>query len=135
MANKGKKILIVDDDIIVKEMYGQKLELEGYNVVFAANARDGLSLVESEGPDLIFVDVMMPNEDGFWFLDGVKSKKDPNISEIPVIILTNFDDHESREKCARLGCLFYLVKPQHVPSDLVRIADELLLDGPKQSQQ
>ena len=69
----------------------------------------------------------MPGKDGFWLLENVKKNNDKELARIPVVMLTNMDDSESRKTCCELGCLYYLVKPNHIPSNLVEMAKEILV--------
>jgi two-component system, OmpR family, response regulator len=96
------KVLIVDDEEFILEMYSTKLRMAGYEVFTASSATEGIALAERERPDVIFTDVLMEDEDGFWFLNKIKKNKDKKLAHTPVIILTNLDDPPSREKCSRL---------------------------------
>jgi len=120
------KVLIVDDERIILEMYAVKLRRMGYQVFTAESAINGLEIIEKEKPDIVFVDIIMPTNDGFWLLERVKKHQDKSIAQIPVIMLTNLDDAGSRLKCCQLGCLYYLVKPQHTPLQLSQLVKDVL---------
>lgn len=125
--NKNKaKILIVDDEVLILEMYAAKMRKIGDKVFTAESAIKGLEIAEKEKPDIIFVDIIMPVKDGFWLLEQIKRHQDKSIAQIPVIMLTNLDDPTSRLKCCKLGCLYYLVKPQHTPSQIAQIIKDVL---------
>ena len=120
------KVLIVDDERIILEMYAVKLKKFGYQVFTAELAINGLEIVEKEKPDVVLVDIVMPTKDGFWLLESIKKHQDKSISQIPVIMLTNLDDSDSRLKCCQLGCLYYLVKPQHTPLQLSQLIKDVV---------
>lgn len=128
MANiagaRNKKICIIDDEPLILEMYKIKLAEEGYEVVTACDGAKGFAAIKKEKPDLALVDLVMPNEDGLSLMKRIKS--DPETSATPVIVLTNLDDAQTRKKACELGALFYLVKPHFMPSQLVKIVNEVL---------
>ncbi len=126
MTKKQAKVLIIDDEALIFEMYALKLRRIGYKVFTAESAIKGLEVVEKEKPDIIFVDIIMPVKNGFWFLEHIKKHQDKSIAQIPVIMLTNLDDPDSRLKCCKSGCLFYLVKPQHTPSQIAQLIHDVL---------
>jgi len=128
MKSKTKKrILLVDDEEMIRDMYGAKLELAGYSVTKVESVEAASKALEEGTYDLAFVDIVMPKHDGFSLIRSMKDNSNKNISRIPVVVLTNLDDPTSREQSTQLGCLFFLVKPKHIPSDLVRLTDEILL--------
>ena len=91
-----KKILIIEDEKILSEMYKFKFSKEGYQVFSVMDVEEGLSLAKSEKPDLIILDILLPKESGIGFLEKRKNVKE--ISDIPVIVLSNFDDSETKER-------------------------------------
>jgi CheY-like chemotaxis protein len=100
-----KNILIVEDDLDIREALAQILELEGYQVACADNGRDALSqLTRSARPDLIILDIMMPVMDGWQFRE--EQKKNPALSPIPVIVISA-DGNACRSEMSRevAGCL------------------------------
>lgn len=110
------KILLVEDDETISWLYKSKFEQEKYNVVFAANGSDGLSMAKTEIPDLILLDVIMPQLDGFSVLEELK--KDPATASIPVIMLTNLGTDEDKIKGRNLGAVDYLVKASLTPTQI-----------------
>ena len=103
------KILIVDDEDAIRNVVRLLLIQEGYDVIEAAYGQSGYSKAESEKPDLVLLDLMMPVMDGFEVLQ--KLKKNPQTSGIPVIILTAKIDVASERECMRLGAVDYIKKP------------------------
>jgi len=122
MAEAQKKILAVDDDQDDLKMITMILEPEGYTVITAENGREALEKAESEGPDLILLDVMMPELDGFAACAKLKSS--PQSQGIPVILLTGVAKYITRSKYPLDGVLRadaeeYLEKPLE-PEELLK---------------
>jgi|SRR3989344_6542052 len=107
MNTNHKKIVIVDDDTITQKLYHDVLTKEGYVVVQAYEAKEGLNLIKSSHPDLIILDIMIPGGmNGFDILETVKA--DADLKAIPVLIFTNLD---SEEKIAlSIGASDYVIK-------------------------
>ena len=103
------KILMIDDDEDLRETMKIILESNGYDTISAENGTKGLKLLKKEKPDLILLDVTMPEIDGFQVLE--KLKKDKNTVAIPVVMLTAREDVEYKRKAAQLFNEGYLTKP------------------------
>lgn len=103
---KISKVLVVDDDANIRDLMERFLTREGFYAITAANAEEGLALAKTERPDLITLDVMMPEKDGWWVLSKLKS--DPYLDKIPVVMLTLV---EERELGFAMGADDYLAKP------------------------
>ena len=128
MGESKKKILVVDDDRDDLTMISMILEPEGYEVVTAQNGVEALEKVESEEPDLILLDVMMPELDGFAACDKLKSS--PASRGIPVVLLTGVAKQITKTKYPIDGVLRteaeeYLEKPVH-PEELLRVVGGLV---------
>lgn len=98
-SEKGKRILILDDEVALCEVLKARLEMFGYRVSTATNGRDGWQEVLTDSPDLILLDVRMPEEDGYTFLRKLRSFRDAEnpdregrIREIPVIVMTGMGE-------------------------------------------
>ena len=117
MNNSEIKILIVEDDNFLVDMYTTKFELEGFQVVSADNGEKGIELAQSESPDIILLDILMPKMDGFSTL--IELKKDDATKDIPVILLTNLGQKEDVKKGFELGAAGYLIKAHFMPSEVV----------------
>jgi len=111
-----KKILVAEDDQAISIMYKGKLESDGYIVIAASNGADALEFAKKEKPDLVMLDVIMPQLDGFGVL--AELKKDPKTKDIPAIMLTNLGTDEDREKGAKLGAVDYIVKANMTPAQI-----------------
>lgn len=118
------KILLVEDDSNLREIYGARLEAEGYTVAVAADGDEGLAVAVKERPDLIIADVMMPKISGFDMLDILRST--PETKDVKVIVMTALSQEEDRERGEKLGADKYFVKSQVVLEDLVASVKELL---------
>jgi len=115
MENKIK-VLLIEDEKEVLELYNLKLTLDEYDVITAENGSEGLEKSFKENPDLIFLDIKMPGMDGFEVLKKLRS--DERTKHIPVIILSNFDEQDMIEKGLTLGANEYLIKSQFSPEDI-----------------
>lgn len=107
LASKGK-ILFIDDDNFLRKVYKAELSDNGYEVVLAVHGQDGINLAKSEKPDLIILDMIMPQKNGFEVLGELK--KDPLTKDIPVIILSNLGQEKDVARGLSMGAVEYLVK-------------------------
>jgi DNA-binding response OmpR family regulator len=119
-----KKILLVEDDDFLVQMYATKLELENYTVIMATDGAKGLKLALKEKPDLVLLDLNLPIMDGFQVLEELK--KNPDTKAIPVLVLTNYGQKENVDKCLNLGAEDYLIKAHFVPSEVVARIKKIL---------
>jgi DNA-binding response OmpR family regulator len=126
MSNQGDKIkvLLVEDDSFLLSMYTTKFELEGFEVLTADDGEKGVKLARDSGPNIILLDILMPNMNGFEVLE--KLKADKNTSGIPVILLTNLNQKDEIEKGLRLGADDYLIKAHFMPSEVVEKIRKIL---------
>jgi len=113
MNNKNDTILVIDDEPDLLSLVERILEPEGYDVVSAVNGIFGLNLVGQAEPDLILLDIMMPDMDGLATLREIRQS-----SETPVIVITGIRDTESLEQAFVLGADDYILKPFR-PAELV----------------
>jgi CheY-like chemotaxis protein len=114
------KVLIVEDDAILVEMYQAKFELEGHDVKIATNGEQCLEVLQTFVPELILLDILMPKLNGFHVLKEIK--KQPELRQIPVILLTNLGEAEvdmNKELASALGVSDYLIKSHHTPDEVV----------------
>jgi len=112
-----KKVLIVEDDDFLLQMYGTKLELENYGVIMATDGSKGLKAAIKEKPDLILLDLNLPVMDGFKVMEELK--KNAETKEIPILVLTNYGQKENIDRCLNLGAADYLIKAHFVPSEVI----------------
>ena len=118
------KILLVEDDQSLREIYGIRLTAEGYEIVPAGDGEQALALAVKEKPDLIISDVMMPKISGFDMLDILRST--PETKDIKVIMMTALSSEEQRERGEALGADRFLVKSQVGIEDVVNAVHEVL---------
>jgi len=116
MDSNKKKILLVEDDSMISSMYKTKFEADGFEVFIADNGVIGLELAKKEKPDIIMLDIILPQLDGFSVLEQIK--KDENIKNTPVIMLTNLGTEEDKKKGETMGALDYLVKASLTPGQV-----------------
>jgi DNA-binding response OmpR family regulator len=119
-----KKILIVEDDTSLSQVYKDRLEIEGFKVVIAADGEVALILATKERPDLILLDVMMPKINGFDVLDILKNT--PETMNIHIIMLSALADESNFVKAERMGAEDYLVKSRVIIDDVVAMIKETL---------
>ena len=118
------KIAIIEDDQAISQMYRMKFEADGFEVALADNGKRGVELVESFGPDIILLDMQMPEMTGDEALAEIR-KHDWG-KTVPVIILTNLGEEESPKALASLDVKNYIVKADLTPSQVVGKVKETL---------
>jgi CheY-like chemotaxis protein len=112
------RVLFVEDDALVAQMYRLKLELDGYSVEVAADGVAALEKARSMQPDIIFLDIRLPKLDGLSVLE--KLRADPATEHLPVVILSNWNEKELVDRGATLGALDHLIKSQTTPARLAQ---------------
>jgi len=122
------KLLLVEDDNNLREIYEARLSAEGYDITTAQNGEEALSVAKSVHPDLIISDVMMPRISGFEMLDILRNTDE--LKNTKIIMLTALGQAEDRGRADNLGADRYLVKSQVTLEDIVKAAEELLSDTP-----
>jgi len=115
--NSKKKILLVEDDDALANVYMIRLEAEGFDIRRVANGEDALAAAQEYRPDLVILDVMMPKVSGFDVLDILRNT--PQTANIKVIMLTALSQESDRQRAEQLGADDYLVKSQVVIADVV----------------
>lgn len=113
------KILVIDDDEAVNELVKINLELAGYNVISARNGISGFAAAKQEQPDLIILDVMMPDVDGYTVAKRIR--ENPAIKDTPIIMLTALGMLDNKVKGFDIGVDDYLVKPFEIEELKVRV--------------
>ena len=117
MSNSMNKILIVEDDSALLEMYKVKFEEEGLSLITASDGEAGLELAKRELPQAILLDIMMPKMDGFAVLTEIK--KNPATKNIPVLMLSNLGQKTDVDKGQQLGAVDYIIKASMTPTQVV----------------
>jgi DNA-binding response OmpR family regulator len=120
------KIAIIEDDQAISQMYRFKFEAEGHNVETAENGKLGLELVEKMRPDIILLDLMMPEMTGDKMLEELRQK--PWGKAVKVIILTNMGEHEVPKKVFELGVKVVILKADMTPRQVSEVVIKQLED-------
>jgi len=123
MSDK-KKILIVEDDDQIRQIYQMKLGGSGYDVQVAADGVEGLSVAETFKPDLIMLDLRMPNLSGDQMLEKMRTTEWGK--SIKVVVLTNVSRNEASLALRHLNIEAYLVKANYVPSQILQVVQDVL---------
>lgn len=119
-----KRVLLVDDEAYLREIYDIELTREGFDMLLAADGEEGLETIRKEKPDAILLDIQMPGKNGFDVLEALG--QDAVLKHIPVIILSNVDEEETFQKVGKFQTHFYLVKALTTPSKVAKILREVL---------
>jgi DNA-binding response OmpR family regulator len=112
-----EKVLIIEDDRFLRELMVRKLKTENFEVIEAEDGAEGLKKIKEEKPDLVLLDLILPEMDGFEVLE--QKRKDEEIKNIPVIILSNLGQKEEIDRGLQLGAKDYLIKAQFSPSEII----------------
>jgi CheY-like chemotaxis protein len=122
------KVLLVEDDNNLREIFEMRLQAEGYKTVTAGDGEEALDVAVKEKPDLIIADIMMPKLSGFEMLETLRSS--PEMANVKVIMMTALGQAEDRARGEKLGVVKYLVKSQVTLEDFVRVVREVLPPSP-----
>lgn len=119
-----KRILIVEDEDFLVDMYRLKFEQTGFEVLTAKNGKQGLELGIKEKPDLILLDIVLPEMDGYEILAELKKNKEA--AEIPVLIFSNLGQKSEISRGIKLGADAYVVKANYTPEQLIKHVKKLI---------
>jgi two-component system chemotaxis response regulator CheY len=124
------KIMIVDDCQTTRKLLGHYLKSRGYSVIFAENGLDALEKLGADKVNLIMTDLNMPYMDGIELIKAIKS--DPNLSDIPVLMVTTENDTSEKERALHFGADGYVVKPvtgEIIAENIKTILKQILTGG------
>lgn len=124
----ARPILIVEDEELIRDTYARRLEHEGYRVSQAGSGREALQSARQTPPQLILLDVMLPDLSGLEVLKSLRA--DRRFLTTPVVLFTNLSQHMDKHQAARLGATDYLVKSEVAPADVVERVRQLLAATP-----
>jgi len=124
MKSNNKNVLIIEDDPFIADVYVLKLESEGYDVETAEDGIKGLEALKKKGYDIVLLDILMPNMDGFKVLERIKMT--PSLSKVPVVILTNLSQKKDIQKGLELGATDYIIKTKFTPTEVVKTINKVL---------
>lgn len=114
---QGKVILLVDDDLTLREMYEERLKAEGFEIVQASNGDEAIKKAREVKPNIILLDIMMPKINGFDVLKELKA--DAELKDVPVIVLTALIQDVDRVQGKKLGAVDYIVKSETMPGEVI----------------
>lgn len=118
------KILIVEDETSLNEAYGIILRKQGYDVSATFNGVEALESIKHKTPDLILLDLRMPQMDGLEFLERLQAAK--NYPKVKIVVFSNYDEQKDIDKAFELGASRYMLKAWASPNELVKLVKETL---------
>ncbi|MEK7598355.1 MAG: response regulator [Patescibacteria group bacterium] len=120
MENKKRiRVVLVEDDEVLGAMYDEALSLMGFSVGIAKSGQEGLRLIEENEPDMVILDIVMPDGDGFFVLKKIRENQ--KTKDVPVIMHTNLYNEADKAEAMRLGAKEYVIKAQVTPKQLAEI--------------
>ena len=119
-----RNVLIAEDEIIYATVFKLKLESEGFNVTHAKNGKEAIEMAKKSKPDIILLDLMMPEKDGFQVLRELK--EDIKLRDVPVVIMTNLSQSSDIEEALGLGAKTYLIKADITADEMIIKVKETL---------
>jgi DNA-binding response OmpR family regulator len=126
MSEGKKRVLIVEDDQALIDLYDKKFTHSGYEVIRAEDGQEGLDKAQSENPDVILLDIMLPVMNGFEVLKNLRKTK--VIDNTPVVILSNYGETKNVTEGLVSGAVEYLIKVEHTPEEVVNIVEDALAE-------
>ncbi len=132
-AKRTALLLVAEDDQFYANLYRTKLEKEGFGVVTAANGKETLELLKKHNPNLIILDLVMPEMDGFEVLKKIKEEK--SLHDVPVIILSNLGQQEDIDRAQALGVFKYIIKSNVSIHQMVESVEEALASAADRARQ
>ncbi len=123
---QNNKILIIDDDPFILDMYVLKFRGEGFEVETSKEGKEGLKKIKDYEPDVVLLDIVMPEMDGFEVLQELKKEKAKNGYRPKIVLLTNVGEKRDVERGMGLGADDYIIKAHFTPSEVVEKVRSLL---------
>jgi len=134
MKSKKGRILFVEDEMNLVDMYHAYFEQKGYDFLSTADIEEALHVTEFEQPDVVLLDLIIPKiengvvhmdaEQGYVYLEKVK--KNPKTKNIPIIVFTSLDTIKDRERCKQMGVIDYAFKGKALPKDVLSIVEKAI---------
>lgn len=119
-----KKILIIEDEKMLREMYVQKFQQAGFEAMGIGEAEGALEVAKKEMPDFILLDILLPRENGISLLK--KIRRDPQLSSIKIVAFSNYDSPQAKKEAQKLNVEAYLLKANFTPKEIVKKVREYL---------
>ena len=127
LNNKNPKIFLVEDNADIREIYRLRFEAAGFDVVTAGDGLDFLTRINDEMPDLILLDLMLPEMDGFSVLKSIKDNfENTKLKQVPIVVWSNLSEDSDITRALAGGANYYLRKSDYDGDDLVEKVKELL---------
>jgi DNA-binding response OmpR family regulator len=124
----SKKIVIVEDNIAMREIVVHKLAANGFAVSEAGDGKQGIDLIIKEKPDLVLLDLMLPEVDGFQVLETIRKHADKQVANTPIIVLSNLWSNKDILKTKALKVQAYLVKAYFTTEEILKKVNDVLAD-------
>lgn len=118
------KILLIEDDPSLAQIYKVELELDGFEVANAIDGQAGLEAAKNDKPALVLIDIVLPKLNGLAVLEQLK--KDEKSKDIPAIVITNFGQEDNIKKAFTLGAEDFILKYQTTPAEVAKKIKEIL---------
>ena len=132
MADKKPTVLLVEDDMFLRELCVVKLQKANFEVEYAEDGTQGLEMLENNSYDVVLLDIMLPERDGFELLEEYKDRHG-SLEGMVLIMLTNLSEREQVDRAMELGADDYIIKAHFSPSEIVEKTQEWL-EKAKQDQ-
>ncbi|MEI6378844.1 MAG: response regulator [Candidatus Falkowbacteria bacterium] len=126
---KKLKVLIIEDEPMIAEMYKLQFSLDGYEVVLAKDGEEGLKAVAKEKPDLILLDIIMPNVDGYEVLRKIRANKET--AQLLVCIVSNLEQIKEVKEGLSAGADYYFTKSKYTPGELLNLVNQAVASRKK----
>jgi len=123
-SERERNVLVIEDDQFLRDLIIRKLEEEGFETLQAIDGEEGLRIIRENKPAIVLLDLILPGVDGFEVLKQIK--EDKNISDVPVVILSNLGQKDDIERGLKLGAEDYLIKAHFTPGEIVGKVKELV---------
>lgn len=128
IGESKKKILLIEDDVFISQMYVAKFKQTPYELLRTADGEEGLMLARREKPEGILLDIILPKIDGFKILEELK--RDETTKHIPIILLTNLGQEANIQRGMSMGAVDYIVKAHYTPQEVVESVEKILAGMP-----
>ncbi len=124
MSDKKIKVLLVEDDAMIVQMYKTRMDSEGWEVFSTDRGSEALKIAKENKPDIILLDIILPEIDGFTILKELRA--DSDTKNIPVLMLTNLGQESDQNRGKEMGVDGYFIKSQHTPGDVIVKIESLI---------
>lgn len=126
MNSAKTKIILVEDEQLLREICSKKLQKMGFNVSTAIDGAEALKKIKNEKPDLVLLDIMLPTMDGFEILKQLRSEANPAVAKIPVVMLSNLGQDSDVKRAMQLGANAYMIKAEFTTDEITMKVKEVL---------